>query len=311
MPSACPAITALNPVTSHLAALCEEVLSASAARAVAIGMPAMGPRGVVMAHLAVRAEDPGLAARLHATLRTFTGPQEDFQNPSLPLTRAYTPVDVRSPLALAPNLEAPVRELQWLVFDEGSHRLLGWVLVLEPSVARLRRLAQSRAATREGLQAAHRRDAGAPGGHLVLDENGAVIAHSESLTVWLTAPGTRHALGAAVRAPAEAGQAVAGSSLTLEPLVGATRRWLVQVHGAHPITRSPASFLTPAQRAVADYAAAGATCAEIAKTMETSVETVRTHLREVYRRLEVACRAELAQLWLPTTAEYSAHRNPS
>lgn len=55
--------------------------------------------------------------------------------------------------------------------------------------------------------------------------------------------------------------------------------------------------MTPRQRAVAEYAAAGATLDEIARALGIGRETAKSHLERVYRVLEVASRAELAELW--------------
>jgi DNA-binding CsgD family transcriptional regulator len=59
------------------------------------------------------------------------------------------------------------------------------------------------------------------------------------------------------------------------------------------------SALTPAQRHVASFAIAGATVPEIARHLGRSRETVRTHLREIYRRLDVSNRVELARALEP------------
>jgi len=56
-----------------------------------------------------------------------------------------------------------------------------------------------------------------------------------------------------------------------------------------------AELLSPTQRKVAELAARGRTNVEIAATLHLSMETVRTHLREGMRRLDVARRAELAR----------------
>ncbi|GAB5543033.1 MAG: hypothetical protein SangKO_027930 [Sandaracinaceae bacterium] len=61
---------------------------------------------------------------------------------------------------------------------------------------------------------------------------------------------------------------------------------------------SSIAALSPMQRVVADYAAAGATVEEIAATVESSPNTVKHHLKAIYRGLGVASRAELARLWV-------------
>lgn len=52
--------------------------------------------------------------------------------------------------------------------------------------------------------------------------------------------------------------------------------------------------LSPSQREVVELAASGATLGEIAKARGSSIETVRTQLKEAYRRLGISSRAELA-----------------
>lgn len=54
--------------------------------------------------------------------------------------------------------------------------------------------------------------------------------------------------------------------------------------------------LTPAQREVALYASKGASLPEIARLVGRAQGTVHTHLREVYRRLGVSNRVELAEV---------------
>lgn len=57
--------------------------------------------------------------------------------------------------------------------------------------------------------------------------------------------------------------------------------------------RPELAALSPTQGRVVRFAAAGATTPEIARAMHRSAGTVRTHLREAYRRLDVASRLEL------------------
>lgn len=55
-------------------------------------------------------------------------------------------------------------------------------------------------------------------------------------------------------------------------------------------------LLSPTQLQIARRAAAGATLKEIASALGRSPETIRSHLREVYRRLAVSSRIELAEV---------------
>jgi DNA-binding CsgD family transcriptional regulator len=88
------------------------------------------------------------------------------------------------------------------------------------------------------------------------------------------------------------------------PGPGETQRLLGWLVDDRP-NPSPSTFPTPAeellsprQRAVARSAARGRSIARIAVELRLRPETVRTHLREVYRRLGVSQRVELARLVL-------------
>ncbi|MEL6189702.1 MAG: helix-turn-helix transcriptional regulator [Myxococcota bacterium] len=70
---------------------------------------------------------------------------------------------------------------------------------------------------------------------------------------------------------------------------------LATLRPAKPVYLSPEVLLTPTQREVAVFAADGATVREIADQLGRHVETVRSHLREAYRRLDVASRIDLAR----------------
>jgi len=59
---------------------------------------------------------------------------------------------------------------------------------------------------------------------------------------------------------------------------------------------APDADLTPTQREIAHLAATGATIEEIADMLGRSAHTVKTHLRNIYERLGVANRVELAEV---------------
>jgi DNA-binding CsgD family transcriptional regulator len=63
--------------------------------------------------------------------------------------------------------------------------------------------------------------------------------------------------------------------------------------------------LTPAERRVADLAAAGLSTPRIAHTLSVTTKTVESHLGQVYRKLEIGGRGELASA-LPETAASAA-----
>jgi DNA-binding CsgD family transcriptional regulator len=54
--------------------------------------------------------------------------------------------------------------------------------------------------------------------------------------------------------------------------------------------------LTPSERRIAELAASGTTNREIADELFVTKNTVEWHLRNVFKKLEVASRAELAEL---------------
>lgn len=87
-----------------------------------------------------------------------------------------------------------------------------------------------------------------------------------------------------------------GAAVSLQTLDGPDgAAHLVTLRAARPVTLSPEVLLTPTQREVAGFAAEGATVKEIAQALGRHVETVRTHLRDAYRRLDVASRIDLAR----------------
>lgn len=72
-------------------------------------------------------------------------------------------------------------------------------------------------------------------------------------------------------------------------------------HGCYLVTvetsqsNSQLALLTPREIQVAEYAIHGATNSEIACGLKIGVETVKTHLKQIYSKLEVSNRLELAQ----------------
>ncbi len=97
-----------------------------------------------------------------------------------------------------------------------------------------------------------------------------------------------------------------GESFPIKLFIDGFRVWVTQMSGQlgmrllATIERAPApekrpeAALTPRQREVVGYAAAGATNREIAETLNITPDTVSDHLSAAYRRLGVANRVELA-----------------
>ncbi len=132
---------------------------------------------------------------------------------------------------------------------------------------------------------------------LVCDADGLVESAVPSAVRLATDPPFTEALGAAVRSfvASEEDSAVLpldGRSARLSRLVARTSlRVLVTVRSRES---GGLRVLTPALRRVAELAALGASAREISGMLGTSFETVRTQLRDSYRRLGVSSREELA-----------------
>ncbi|MEN0062749.1 MAG: helix-turn-helix transcriptional regulator [Myxococcota bacterium] len=88
-----------------------------------------------------------------------------------------------------------------------------------------------------------------------------------------------------------------GAYHTTQALTGGeTPRFMVARMPARWLNITPLLRLSPHQIEVAESAAAGATIPEIARSLNRSDETIKSHLREVYRRLDVGSRLELAEI---------------
>lgn len=129
--------------------------------------------------------------------------------------------------------------------------------------------------------------------------DGQVEHASAGFRAWLDADRRVH-LRARVRAvdrgSEDAGiQIISGAETRLVRLDGlGGARYLVTVDHAELLRIGPEYRLTDRQRAIAELAAAGATSGEIARTLMISANTVKVHLKNVYDRLGVASRIELA-----------------
>lgn len=76
-------------------------------------------------------------------------------------------------------------------------------------------------------------------------------------------------------------------------------RVLVELTPARPLPEPLQARLSPRQLEVASYLEVGATLDEIAATLSIGRETVRTHAKAIYRRLEVSTRLDLSRLLQP------------
>lgn len=138
---------------------------------------------------------------------------------------------------------------------------------------------------------------------LVVSDSGEVRYATAVSDAWPL--GTRsEAIAALVRdlaasAGGEGERVLGGVRAVVTPLVGAPRSYLVTLSVPDALEVLPGALLTERQREIAELASVGRTTGEIAKVLSVSEETVRHHVKEVYHRLGVASRVELANLMRP------------
>lgn len=138
----------------------------------------------------------------------------------------------------------------------------------------------------------------------VLDASGTVASASPEAGAWLEQPGALQQVHGVRDARSEAASrssawwvAAPPMFFRFVPMAGVSGpQLLVTVVPTRPELAEALELLTPVQREVAEYAAAGATNAEIADVLGRSPETVRSHVKEIYRRLSICTRLELQ--WL-------------
>jgi len=196
-------------------------------------------------------------------------------------------------------------ELQWLVCDEDSRSVLAWVgyVSLEKSNTSRRGIRSALAKARNQVKKLLKSTAARPQadqrlrGFVMFDIKEGVVDASPGLSTWASSEVVAaHLCGLAEHTRSGFEASIEGATLHCERLSRRSNLQIGWVREDRAIELSPESLLTPAQRRVAEYAVEGATCAEISRTLEASVETVRSHMKEIYRRLGVCCRAELTQL---------------
>lgn len=142
-------------------------------------------------------------------------------------------------------------------------------------------------------------------GPLALDGAGRILAADGDTAAWLSREGRAERLPTVLsvgRSGTQVSAPLDGARIRLRAAHGSLGdAWLGTLAAPAPLERAVDALLTRTQRSVAEYAAVGATCAEIATTLGIRVETVRTHVRDIYARLGISTRAELARRWAPLT----------
>lgn len=188
-------------------------------------------------------------------------------------------------------------------FEARDWRRLGWLA--EPLKAAL--------SAAERLETAHLPRGP---GYLLVSPSGAVV-HASAVAECLVSSGAfstpARGPGAGVRLGLTRAAASAWVSSSVESC-GSTTGSVAYLVSASPSARpslGPGASLTEAQRRVAELAAAGATVVVISAQVGSKPETVRTHLREVYRRLHVATRLELAAALAPRGGSAPGRERPA
>lgn len=183
----------------------------------------------------------------------------------------------------------------WGGLISADDKVFGWLGLLGPPP--LEAAAGWEAARSAVLEVeAHARRLPAEPATLVLTPTGAVALGAGAIAEWMAVQTLREALAQLHAAPGSAG-VLRGLRVacTARPMHGvAGEHLLVELRAIPPLAAPAAAQLSAVQAAVAEYAAAGATVVEIAAAIHRSPETVRTHLKRVYRALGVASRVELA-----------------
>ena len=137
-------------------------------------------------------------------------------------------------------------------------------------------------------------------------------------------PDTRLVILANRPTPAECNQMLAFGATACLSKETQARDILSAIHlasrGLHVLPKSPQEFglthmpgpelLTPREGDVLEHLQLGRSNAEIALTLHVGVETVRTHARNIYRKLGVHTRRDLATLAVPGASSIPAALEP-
>lgn len=142
-------------------------------------------------------------------------------------------------------------------------------------------------------------------GAFAVDQRGQLIAADRDSEQWFASNVRTTSLSVLMRlAPAseEINGPLDGARITLRAARAMNAgesppTWLGTVFSPQSLYKASDAILTPTQREVASQAATGATSGEIARSLGVRVETVRTHIRDIYARLGISTRAELASRW--------------
>lgn len=225
------------------------------------------------------------------------GPMPDLSRPAPAERRFFTPPRPADEIEF-PGLGP---ELRLLVGDDEAVTsyigLFGPPDRLTPSRS-LRELLRDQTELFRELLLGSRRKPEVAGG-FVLDGKGEVLGGEPLVVEWLNRSDRARTLRTLLQL-CRSGDTVEG------PLDGSRARmrrgdgpfgpmWLGEVVSTDPVVLAPDAQLTPTQRRVAHSLALGLTAKEVAAELGIGTETARGHLRDIYARLGVKSRIELAR----------------
>ncbi len=135
-------------------------------------------------------------------------------------------------------------------------------------------------------------------GLAMFDSRGELVSHTKSFPLAVPPPAVPR-LVEAVRTLQAARRErqwllLGGKRVLLHALDGPQGGCVATIYEMQKGDSHAKQVLSPRQYEIAEYAAAGATASEISRLLEISVHTVRQHLKEAYRRLQVGNRVELS-----------------
>ncbi|RVU42437.1 LuxR family transcriptional regulator [Lujinxingia sediminis] len=133
--------------------------------------------------------------------------------------------------------------------------------------------------------------------YLLMSPEGDVLHASPSAQSWYHDE-YREELYKLTLQPGETPRYFAGMSAQVTPMhaLGSERAYLITLQPANYPRIAPELVLTPTQIEVARMATSGATVDEIARMLDRSPHTVKTHLKHIYRRLDISTRVELVEV---------------
>ncbi|MBX2810566.1 MAG: helix-turn-helix transcriptional regulator [Myxococcales bacterium] len=284
-------------------ALAKRLVELSAVHAAAIADLGHVPgSGIVTRSLVVHGQVPTTMSTV--LWRLAHGPLPDFSRPDPRTLHSLCPSSMQESVARDISASVVGPELRLLVGDDDRiHTYVG--LFGKPGVQRFSRqwryLLNELLPAMQPLLTRTRVPFMAINGSLAVDLRGKLLAADAAVEPWFANADRVRSLSALVRCAQD-------TTVICGPIDGGrvhlrTARgifgvgWMGQLLAPEPLDRASDAQLTPTQRAVAGYAAVGATSAEIAQTLGVQVETVRTHIRDIYHRLGISTRAELARRW--------------